>query len=290
MDGLRLIILTGVTMIAFAANSVFGRVALGSDSIDPAGYSLVRLASGAVMLALLILMRDHGRARTKGGVQALLASGSLASAAALFGYSAAFSFAYVSVDTGVGALILFACVQGTMIGWGLVKGERPATLEWAGLIIAFAAFVFLVSPGVSAPDASGAFLMALSGVAWGIYSLRGRGQPDPLGATAGNFLRSVPMALTMLIVFIARFDASWFGLLMAVLSGAITSALGYALWYRTLRELSAAQGAIVQLTVPAIATAGGIIFLGEPLSLRFILCSVLILGGVGVAILAKQQR
>jgi len=286
---LRLFLITTVTMIAFAANSVFGRMALGSGAIDPAGYSLVRLASGAAMLALLIMLRQGGRLQAL-RASSTLTSGSWASAAALFGYAAAFSFAYLSLDTGVGALILFACVQGTMIGWGLITGERPIALEWAGLVIAFAAFVWLVSPGIAAPDPFGAMLMALSGIAWGIYSLRGRGQSDPLAATAGNFVRSVPFALVLLAIFIAQFDASRFGLLMAFLSGAVTSALGYALWYRALRDLTATQGAIVQLTVPAIATAGGIVFMGEALTLRFLLCSVLILGGVALAILAKQRR
>lgn len=281
---MRLLIITTATMIAFAANSVFGRLALGANAIDPASYSLVRLASGALMLALLIALRQGAASRNA------LAAGNWASAAALFGYAAAFSFAYLWLDTGVGALILFACVQGTMIGWSIVKGEHPTALEWAGLAVAFAAFVWLVSPGLAAPDPAGAALMALSGVAWGIYSLRGRGQSDPLAATAGNFVRSVPFALVLLVAFLAQLDATAWGIALAVASGAITSALGYALWYRALRDLTATQGAIVQLTVPAIATAGGIIFMGEVLTLRFIACSVAILGGVAIAILARRKR
>ena len=282
---MRLLFITTITMIAFAANSVFGRLALGSGAIDPAGYSLVRLGTGAIMLALLVAMRPGGSA-----LAARFSHGTWASAAALFGYAAAFSFAYLWLDTGVGALILFACVQGTMIGWSIAKGEHPTTLEWLGLAIAFAAFIWLVSPGLSAPDPAGAVLMALSGVAWGVYSLRGRGQADPLAATAGNFVRSVPFAIVLVAFFLTRLEASAWGIALATASGAVTSALGYALWYRALRELTPTQGAIVQLTVPAIATAGGILFMGEVLTLRFIVCSVAILGGVAIAILARQRR
>lgn len=283
-SGLRLFLITSLTMIAFAANSVFARLALGAGAIDPAGYSLARLASGAIMLALLVL-----RAR-KGDIGSLINEGNWASAAALFSYAAAFSFAYVVLHTGTGALILFACVQGTMIGWGLLRGDRPMPLEWLGLAVAFGAFAWLVSPGLAGPDPVGAALMAISGMAWGIYSLRGKSASDPLSATAGNFVRSVPIAIGLAAMFLASMQVTPFGLLMAVLSGAVTSGLGYALWYQALRGLTATQGAIVQLTVPAIAAAGGIVLLGEPLTLRFAVCSVLILGGVAIAILARKYR
>jgi drug/metabolite transporter (DMT)-like permease len=281
---LRLFLITSVTMIAFAANSVFARLALGATAIDPAGYSLVRLVSGAAMLAFLVLYARKGK------FDRLLDKGSWASAAALFAYAAAFSFAYVVLHTGTGALILFACVQGTMIGWGLICGDRPIALEWLGLVIAFGAFVWLVSPGLAGPDPVGAGLMAVSGIAWGIYSLRGKSASDPLSATAGNFVRSVPIAIVLAAIFLTQIHATPFGILMAVLSGAVTSGMGYALWYRALRELTSTQGAIVQLTVPAIAAAGGIILLGEPLTLRFAICSILILGGVAIAILARTYR
>jgi len=199
---LQLFLITSLTMIAFAANSVFARLALGDMAIDPAGYSLVRLLSGAVMLAFLVL-----RAK-KGGLNSLLREGSWASAGALFTYAAAFSFAYVVLHTGTGALILFACVQGTMIGWGLVRGDRPVPLEWLGLIVAFGAFVWLVSPGLAGPDPVGAGLMALSGIAWGIYSLRGKSATDPLSATAGNFIRSVPVAIVLAAVFLSQMQAT----------------------------------------------------------------------------------
>lgn len=278
-------------MIAFAANSVLGRMAIGSGEsplIDPASYSAVRLIAGALMLTLLVALTGSGSNRSP-----RLRSGSWISALALFGYAVAFSYAYVALETGIGALILFACVQATMIGWGLREGDRPSLLEWVGLATAFGAFVWLVSPGLSAPDPLAASLMALSGVAWGVYSLRGRGLADPLKATTDNFVRSVAFLLPLALVVIAAgfpVHANGPGVLLAALSGAITSGLGYALWYRVLKQIGATQGAIVQLTVPVIATVGGTLFLAEAWSLRLVVSSMLILGGVAMAILAKQRR
>ncbi|KJS15571.1 MAG: membrane protein [Hoeflea sp. BRH_c9] len=288
---MRLVLITALTMIAFAANSVLGRMAIGSGEtplIDPASYSAVRLASGALMLWVLVAATGGAR-----GGKALPRSGSWTSALALFVYAVAFSYAYVALDTGMGALILFACVQATMIGWSLKEGDRPSWLEWLGLITAFGAFVWLVSPGLSAPDPLAASAMALSGIAWGVYSLRGRGLPDPLKATADNFLRSVAFLIPLgLIILIAQAPVhmSPRGLLLAILSGAVTSGLGYALWYRVLRQIGATLGAIVQLTAPVIATAGGTLFLAESWTLRLIVSSLFILGGVAVAIIAKQRR
>lgn len=278
-------------MIAFAANSVLGRMAIGSGAaplIDPASYSAVRLISGALMLWALVAATGNA-----GRDKAIARSGSWASAFALFVYATAFSYAYVGLDTGTGALILFACVQATMIGWGLKEGDRPSALEWLGFATAFGAFIWLVSPGLSAPDPMAAAAMALSGAAWGIYSLRGRGLPDPLKATADNFLRSSAFVVPLAILVLAvqwPVHASPRGLMLAVLSGAVTSGLGYALWYRVLKQIGAAQGAIVQLTVPVIALIGGVLWLNEAWTLRLVLSSLLILGGVAVAILAKQRR
>lgn len=288
---MRLFLLTALTMIAFAANSVLGRMAIGSGDaalIDPASYSAVRLASGAVMLALLA-----GATGTGAGRSPRLQSGSWASALALFAYAVAFSYAYVALETGIGALILFACVQATMIGRALMEGDRPSRLEWLGLLTAFGAFVWLVSPGLSAPDPLAAALMALSGIAWGVYSLRGRGLPDPLKATADNFMRSVVFIIPLFgVVLLAHLPvhASAMGLMLAALSGAVTSGLGYALWYLVLRQIGATQGAIVQLTVPVIAAIGGTLLLGEGWTPRLLVCSALILGGVALAIVAKQKR
>jgi drug/metabolite transporter (DMT)-like permease len=288
---LGLFLLTTLTMIAFAANSVLGRMAIGAAGeplIDPASYSAVRLASGAAMLMLLAALTAR---REGGGISEL--RGSWASALALFVYAAAFSFAYVALETGLGALILFACVQATMIGWSLKEGDRPSLMEWLGLVTAFGAFVWLVSPGLAAPDPLAAATMAVSGIAWGIYSLRGRGSPNPLQATAHNFLRSTVFLLPLGLIIAAtglHLHVTTTGALLAVLSGAITSGLGYALWYRVLRQIGGTLGAIVQLTVPVIATFGGVVLLDEAWTLRLALSSVLILGGVAVAILARKQR
>lgn len=288
---MRLILITSLTMIAFAANSVLGRMAIGSDDaplIDPASFSAIRLISGALMLAVLVGLTGSGSARSP-----RFQSGSWASALALFAYAVAFSYAYVALETGIGALILFACVQATMIGWALKEGDRPSGLEWLGLATAFGAFIWLVSPGLSAPDPLAAALMAVSGIAWGAYSLRGRGLPDPLKATADNFMRSLAFLLplgAMVLLTGADVHASGRGLVLAVISGAVTSGLGYALWYRVLRQIGATQGAIVQLTVPVIAAIGGSLFVAEGWSLRLVVSSLLILGGVAVAILAKQRR
>lgn len=278
-------------MIAFAANSVLARIANGSGDaplIDPASYSAIRLISGAIMLALLVELTGSGSARSP-----RFQSGSWASAFALFAYAVAFSYAYVALETGIGALILFACVQATMIGWALKEGDRPSWLEWLGLATAFGAFIWLVSPGLSAPEPWAAALMAVSGVAWGAYSLRGRGLPDPLKATADNFVRSsvflIPLGAIVLLTGEAA-HSSGRGAVLAAISGAVTSGLGYALWYRVLRQIGATQGAIVQLTVPVIAAVGGTLFAAEGWSLRLVVSSLLILGGVAVAILAKQHR
>ncbi|MEM8748986.1 MAG: DMT family transporter [Pseudomonadota bacterium] len=282
-------LLTAVTMVAFAANSVLARLALapgigGDGAIDASGYSLIRIASGAFVLVLLVARRD-GMA-----VSAARQHSSWASAMALFVYVAGFSFAYLVLDTGIGALILFACVQATMIGWGLIRGDRPSVLEWVGLVVAFGAFIALVSPGLSAPDPFGTVLMVAAGIAWGIYSLRGRSVSDALASTAGNFARATPIALGLAVVFAASLQFSTWGVALAVLSGAVTSGLGYALWYRCLPQLTATRAAIVQLSVPAIATLGGVVFSAEDVSARLIICSVLILGGVAIAITAKGKR
>jgi drug/metabolite transporter (DMT)-like permease len=278
---LQIIFLTALTMMAFAANSVLARTALLTTAIDPASYTLIRLASGAVTLAVI---------STIGSNRAAPRRGNFLSAAALFGYAAAFSFAYQKLPSGTGALILFASVQITMIGWGLWRGDRPSAAEWCGLAAAFSAFVWLVSPGIAAPDIYSSGLMALAGICWGAYSVRGRSAADPLQETAGNFLRAAPMALFLSLLALSQFSVPLDGALLALMSGAVTSGLGYALWYRALKGLTPVQGALVQLSVPAIAAAGGIAFLAEPLTWRFALCSALILGGIALANFSKARR
>lgn len=264
-------------MTAFAANSLLCRAALRDTGIDPASFTSLRLVSGALMLALLLWPRLRGR---------VPASGNWRSALALFVYAAAFSYAYVSLAAGTGALLLFAAVQATMILGGLFAGERPTARQGLGLALAFAGLVILVLPGVTAPSWQGASLMLAAGIAWGLYSLRGRGVADPAAATAGNFLRAVPLALTLSLVATAFAPPAWDGLgaFYAILSGALASGLGYVVWYTALRGLSATSAASVQLGVPVIAAVSGIVFLGETASWRLLLAGVAILGGIALVL------
>ena len=272
---------TAAAMLAFAANSLLCRLALLQGGIDPASFGAVRIVSGAIALALIVRWRA-GEARET--------SGAWLSAAMLFAYVAFFSFAYLSLAAGTGALVLFGAVQLTMFGAALRAGERFAPLACAGLAVAALGLVYLVLPGVSAPPIVGALLMALAGVAWGVYSLRGRGALDPLGATAGNFLRAAPMAPVLWLPFIGVAHADVGGILLAVASGAITSGVGYALWYTGLRELSAMRAATVQLSVPVITAFGAVLFLAEPLSLRLVLASVAILGGIALVLAGRAKQ
>jgi len=275
---MRTLALTAIAMLAFAANSVLCRLALQQSAIDAASFTVIRLLSGALVLALLLHARGAGRGR----------SGNWVSAFALFAYAAAFSFAYVSLPTGVGALLLFAAVQATMILTGFARGERLASRQVAGLLLAFGGFVYLLLPGLSAPPLVGALLMVFAGVAWGVYSLRGRGTRDALAATAGNFLRTVPMAIALALLGLAAVDVRASGVLYAVLSGALASGAGYAVWYAALRGLSATNAATVQLSVPVIAALGGVLLLGEAVTLRLALASVAILGGVAIVLRGRR--
>jgi drug/metabolite transporter (DMT)-like permease len=271
-------------MLAFAANSLLCRLALARGGIDPASFGAVRVVSGAVALALIVRWRAGAGAFTNAGT-----GGDWLSAAMLFGYVAFFSFAYVSLSAGTGALILFGAVQLTMFGWALRRGERFALSAWCGLALAAAGLVYLVLPGVSAPPLLGAVCMALAGVAWGAYSLRGRGTPDPLRATAGNFLRAAPMALVLWLPFASGAHVDGASVVLAIVSGALTSGVGYALWYTALRELTAMRAATVQLSVPLITAFGAVLFLAEPVTLRLVLASVAILGGIAL-VLARRGR
>jgi drug/metabolite transporter (DMT)-like permease len=268
----RIFILTVVTMMAFAGNSLLCRLALKQTAIDAATFTLVRIISGAVALQLITLARKGTRGR----------AGNWPSALALFVYAAGFSFAYVSLPAGTGALLLFGAVQATMILWALRKGERLRAWPSVGLALALAGLVALVLPGVSAPPLGGSLLMLSAGVAWGVYSLRGKAAGDPAAATAGNFLRAVPMAMGLSAALLpwARLDRTGIG--YAILSGALASGVGYAIWYTVLPALRAASAATVQLSVPVLAAAGGILFLGETLTLRIVLASVAVLGGIAL--------
>jgi len=279
---MTLFVLTVFTLLAFAANSLLCRLALGAGLIDPASFTTLRLLSGA--LALLPISQLIARSS---GTR--VAKGSWGSGFALFAYAAAFSLAYVSLTTGMGALLLFGSVQLTMIGAALKSGERLRTMQWVGSAAAVGGLVYLVLPGISSPDPLGALLMCLAGVAWGVYSIRGRGSPAPLVVTSGNFLRSAPFALAASIVLMASFHLEPTGVILAVISGGVTSGLGYVLWYRTLKSLTTAQASVVQLVVPVLAALGGVIVLSEPVTLRLIAGSMLILGGVALAVVPKRS-
>lgn len=274
----RAMLLSALAMLAFAGNSLLCRWALRSTEIDPASFTTIRLVSGALVLWLLVQLRGPRGGRGNG-----------LSALALFAYAAGFSFAYQSLPAATGALLLFGAVQATMIGYGLATGERLRSLQLLGVMVALAGLIALLYPGLSAPPPVGALLMLGSGVAWGSYSLRGRGAGDPIQVTAGNFLRAVPLALVLSLVFLteARIDRA--GVVYAVMSGALTSGIGYAIWYTALPALKAIQAATLQLSVPVITALGGVLWIGEALTLRLQLASLAILGGIALVTWAKRD-
>ena len=270
----RMIILTAITMIAFAGNSLLCRIALKHTGIDAASFTAIRLISGAAMLWLVV--RFFRAAQT--------GKGSWLSASALFVYAAGFSFAYISLPAATGALLLFGAVQATMIGYGIWAGERLHGLQLAGLVFALGGLVGLLLPGLTAPPLAGSVLMLGAGVAWGIYSLRGKGAGNPTRVTAGNFLRAVPLAAVLGLVLNDGVTLDGAGVGYAVASGALASGIGYAIWYAVLPALKATTAATVQLSVPVIAALGGVLFLGEAVTLRLVLASVAILGGIALVI------
>jgi drug/metabolite transporter (DMT)-like permease len=279
---LQTVIYTTLAMVAFAANSLLNRLALGNSAMDASSYTTVRLVSGAIMLAVIgTLSKDKGWLRQRGTWR---------SAALLFLYAIAFSFAYLSLSTGSGALILFGSVQLTMMIAALYAGERPHFLEWTGLLLALGGLVYLVFPGLKAPSPLGSMLMAAAGISWGFYTLRGRGSNDPLGDTASNFIRSVPFVLVISLLNLKNIHLSANGLILASVSGALTSGLGYVIWYAALRGLTTTRAATVQLSVPVLAAWSGIIFLSEEISFRLLLAGVLILGGIGLAVMGRRVK
>jgi len=279
MSYAHIVSLTSLAMIAFAGNSLLARAALIHSSIDAASFTAIRLISGAIMLWVIVQLRSGSQ----------VGRGNWISALALFSYAAGFSFAYVSLPTATGALLLFGAVQATMIGYGIWMGERLRKLQLLGLLLAFGGLVGLLLPGVSAPPVSGSILMLVAGVAWSIYSLRGKGVGDPTKVTAGNFMRAVPIAAVLSVSMEKVISLDTAGFWYAVSSGALASGLGYAIWYTALPALKATNAATVQLSVPVIAALGGIVFLGEPITLRLSLASVAILGGIALVILGKHR-
>ena len=280
---MRIIILTGTAMLAFAANSVLARLALSDGAIDAASYTGIRLLAGAMLLYFLLFWGPGTSGARRMG-------GSWAGAAALLGYAIAFSVAYLMLGAGLGALILFASVQMSMLGWAIIKGDRPGAIEWTGIGLAVASLVYLVSPGLTAPHPFGTVLMALAGASWAVYSLIGRGSRSPLADTTGNFVRCAPIAIGLVGIGLWTTPVAPTGVAYAIASGAIASGLGYAVWYMALPALSRVQASTVQLTVPAIAAAGGVLIIGETITLRLALASIGILGGVALALLAAERR
>ena len=266
-------------MIAFASNSLLCRAALKQTSIDPASFTFVRIFSGAVALWLIMNMRRGTRE----------VEGSWSSAVALFIYAAAFSFAYLDLSAGTGALLLFGAVQATMVLWGFRKGERLDAIQIVGFIVAVTGLVALVFPGLTAPPLFGSVLMIGAGVAWGIYSIRGKDTRDAIASTAGNFLCAVPFAAALSIILFSRARLDHRGILCAAVSGAITSGLGYVIWYSALSGLKATSAATVQLSVPVLAAAGGILLLGEPMTLRYVIASIAVLGGIALVVIEKNR-
>jgi len=282
---LALVATTVAALLAFAGNSLLCRRALATDSIDPASYTLIRLAAGALVLAAIVRVRD--RVRSTGHDPGPM---DRRAPFLLFGYAIAFSWAYVHLGAGTGALLLFGAVQCTMICADLHRGSRPGGGTWIGMAFALAGLVALVYPGLNAPEPGAALLMLLAGVAWGGYSLLGRGVADSLAATTRNFVRSLPWAALAFLLGVPFMHIGWDGVALAVVSGAIASGLGYVAWYAVVPALGATRAAIVQLAVPALAAAAGVVLLGEPLTLRVLASAGAILGGVALALASVPTR
>ena len=277
---LRTLLLTAAAMVAFAANSVLCRLALDAGLIDAAGFAAVRTIAGAVTLGVILGIRSGPR-RERPNWRA---------AAMLYVYMVFFSFAYLSLGAGTGALVLFASVQLTMFVVALRSGETFPLLSWFGLLLAATGLVVLIAPGVTAPDPAGTLLMVIAGIAWGVYSLLGRSAVEPVAATAYNFIYAVPAVLLTAAVFAARLHATFAGVAYAVISGALASGIGYVLWYAALRGLTATSAATVQLSVPVIAAIGGVLLLAEDLTLRLALASIATLGGVGIVLAGRRTQ
>ncbi|HKS26746.1 MAG TPA: DMT family transporter [Pyrinomonadaceae bacterium] len=279
---MRTAIFTVLALVAFAMNSILCRLALGAGAIDAASFSGIRLGSGAAMLLLISLALRRGIPRVEGG--------HWVSSSLLFLYAIGFSLAYVSLSAGTGALLLFGTVQATMLMAVLRSGERPHALVWCGLCLALAGIVYLVLPGLTAPPLVRSSLMVLAGVSWGLYSLRGRRATDPLLETTYNFIYALPLAAVAVLALSGGLHASAKGVMLAVLSGAIASGVGYVIWYEALKGLTATRAATVQLSVPLLAAAGGALLLSEGLTTRLLISAVLILGGVGAALAGRARK
>lgn len=277
LSGTSVSLITLVAMAAFAANSILCRLALKNNEIDPGSFTVIRILSGAVVLGLICVWQRPEK----------IFSGSIMGALSLFVYASAFSYAYLGMDAGVGALVLFGAVQITMLGYGFSRGERINGLGAIGLVLAMGGLILLLLPGASAPSLSSATLMGVSGVAWGIYSILGKSAKTPVAATAGNFIYSVPL-LFLLSPFVNLQHASITGVAAATASGALASGIGYAVWYLAARQLASVTAATVQLSVPIITAIGGVVALDEAFSLRLGLSSIAVLGGVAMVLFSRR--
>jgi len=275
----KTVIYTIIALIAFAANSVLCRLALGDKEIDPSSFTSIRLLSGSIVLFMLIQFKKNKNT--------ILVKGSWAGSVMLFLYAATFSFAYMTLDTGTGALILFGSVQLTLILLSLLSGTRLHFSEWTGIGVAFSGFVYLMLPQVSTPSILGFILMTISGISWGFYTLIGRSSKNSLLDTAYNFFRTTPFVIVLFLINNQHFHYSLKGIILATLSGGIASALGYTLWYAALRKLTMTQAAVLQLVVPTFAVLGGVLFVSESITLRIVISASLILGGILLVLLGK---
>ena len=278
----RTVSLTLLALVAFASNSLLTRLALGTRQLDAASFTAIRLVSGAIVLVAIVIVQSRS--------SRALIGGGFAGPLALFAYAAPFSFAYLRIGAAVGALVLFGVVQLTMIGYGIVRGERPTPIMWVGLALAAGGLLALTVPAVARPDPIGVLLMAIAGVAWGAYSLLGRGTPDPLAANARSFLWSMPFVTLLAALPRGAVAATPRGIALALVSGAVTSGLGYAIWYRALPGLTVTQAAVAQLSVPVIAALGAAVLLGEAIGVRLIVSGVAVLGGVALVLSARTRH
>lgn len=278
---MKTILLTLFALVAFAGNSVLCRYALKDDMVDASSFTAIRLISGAIFLITLLLIKGRGRVDWK--------AGSWSSSLFLFIYTVAFSFAYINLDTGVGALILFGFVQVTMVLSNLARGNKLQAIEWIGLLVAFSGLVWLLLPSATAPSLFGFIVMAISGIAWGFYSLAGKGSTNPILHTATNFLRTIPFVCLFILFNLETLNITYEGVVLAVVSGAITSGLGYAVWYVAINGLSITQAAVLQLTVPIIATFGGVLFSQEVINIQLLISTLLVLGGILIVTLGTKM-
>ena len=283
-------------MVAFASNSLLCRAALKQTRLDAASFTLVRIFSGAAALWIIVEARKrftgprHNSTKAQKTPQtSWIKAGNWTSSFALFVYAAFFSLAYNTLSAGTGALLLFGAVQAAMILWGLRKGEQLDAVQIAGLVVAMTGLIVLLLPGLSAPPLIGSVVMLAAGVAWGVYSLRGATASDAIAATAGNFLRAIPFAILTSLIAIRWTNLDSLGLIYAVISGTVTSGLGYVIWYAALPGLRATSAATVQLSVPVLAATGGILFLHESITVRYVLASLAVLGGIFLVVIEKQQ-